>query len=232
MKFIYENMLKTYMSLADDIFGYNQKENPSVQDAIYEAVNSNKFISMIDDDDVPLAKKHYEQLKKMKSADTKHKGKYSSGKKMIKTYTTSKMEIIKETKIKPNENNKKNFEDYVTKYKSDNQIIPEVVEQSNSKVDKKNINNKFGQQEKSEGDNDNYKKYKKVEIVKETKEIKKGGNYSGVKNDKKIEKVDRSNLGKSVSFKKDKNEEEKSENSESSKFKAIRNRYRSKRKEE
>ena len=42
-------------------FGNNQFENPSVQDAMYEVLNSNKFITMRQDD-VPLAKKHYEEI--------------------------------------------------------------------------------------------------------------------------------------------------------------------------
>ena len=66
MKFLYENLLRTYMSLAKDIFGNNQLENPSVQDAMYEAVNTNKFITM-HQEDVPLARKHYEDMRKKKN---------------------------------------------------------------------------------------------------------------------------------------------------------------------
>ena len=59
---LYENMLNTYMNLADDVFGSNQKENPSVQDALFEAVDSNKFQTQ-HLQDVPLAKEYYENKK-------------------------------------------------------------------------------------------------------------------------------------------------------------------------
>ena len=84
MKYLYENLLKTYMSLANDIFGNNQYENPSVQDAMYEAVNTNKFITLMPDD-VPLARKHYEEMRKIKSVDSKGN----------KVTTTTKVEIEK-----------------------------------------------------------------------------------------------------------------------------------------
>lgn len=43
MKILYENMLTTYISIADDIFGNNNKNNPSLQHSIIEAVDSNKY---------------------------------------------------------------------------------------------------------------------------------------------------------------------------------------------
>lgn len=50
MKILYENMLTTYMNIADDIFGVNKKNNPSIQDSIFEAVDSNKYqVQMLDD---------------------------------------------------------------------------------------------------------------------------------------------------------------------------------------
>ena len=55
-------MLSTYMNMADDVFGPNQKENPSVQDALYEAVDSNKFQTK-EVSDVPLAMEYYENKK-------------------------------------------------------------------------------------------------------------------------------------------------------------------------
>jgi hypothetical protein len=58
VKSLYENMLNTYMNMADDIFGNNQIENPSVQDALFEAVDSDKFQTK-DLQDVPLAKEYY-----------------------------------------------------------------------------------------------------------------------------------------------------------------------------
>ena len=62
VKTLYENMLSTYMNMADDVFGVNQKENPSVQDALYEAVDSNKFQTK-ETKDVPLAMEYYENKK-------------------------------------------------------------------------------------------------------------------------------------------------------------------------
>ena len=91
MKYLYENLLKTYMSLANDIFGNNQIENPSVQDAMYEAVTTNKFITLMPDD-VPLARKHYEEMRKIKSVDNKEKIMFN---KIVKSSTTSKLEIEK-----------------------------------------------------------------------------------------------------------------------------------------
>ena len=43
MKMLYENMLTTYVSMADDIFGKNQKNNPSIQDCMFEIVDTNKY---------------------------------------------------------------------------------------------------------------------------------------------------------------------------------------------
>ena len=43
MKILYENMLTTYISIADDIFGNNKKNNPSIQYSIIEAVDSNRY---------------------------------------------------------------------------------------------------------------------------------------------------------------------------------------------
>ena len=86
MKFLYENLLRTYMSLAKDIFGNNQYENPSVQDAMYEAVNTNKFSTSYQDD-VPLARQHYAEMRRKKLLEMKNKGEYS--------LTTTKVEIEK-----------------------------------------------------------------------------------------------------------------------------------------
>jgi len=66
---LYENMLNTYMNLADDVFGNNQKENPSVQDALFEAVDSSKFQTKILQD-VPLAKEYYEKKKEITKVNT------------------------------------------------------------------------------------------------------------------------------------------------------------------
>ena len=62
-------MLNTYMNLADDVFGNNQKENPSVQDALFEAVDSTKFQTKTLQD-VPLAKEYYEKKKEITKVNT------------------------------------------------------------------------------------------------------------------------------------------------------------------
>ena len=62
VKTLYERMLTTYMNMANDVFGSNQKGNPSVQDALFEVVDSNKFQTN-NLQDVPIAKEFYENKK-------------------------------------------------------------------------------------------------------------------------------------------------------------------------
>ena len=69
IKALYENMLNTYMHMADDVFGNNQKENPSVQDALFEAVDSDKFHTK-NMKDVPTAEKYYMNKKLIKKVTT------------------------------------------------------------------------------------------------------------------------------------------------------------------
>ena len=69
VKALYENMLNTYMHMADDVFGNNQKENPSVQDALFEAVESDKFHTK-DARDVPVAEQYYVDKKEIKKVTT------------------------------------------------------------------------------------------------------------------------------------------------------------------
>ena len=69
IKALYENMLNTYMHMADDVFGNNQKENPSVQDALFEAVDSDKF-HIKNTKDVPTAEKYYMNKKEIKKITT------------------------------------------------------------------------------------------------------------------------------------------------------------------
>ena len=58
IKLLYENMLTTYVSMADDIFGNNRENNPSVQDCMFEILDSNKY-QIKDLEDVPIAKSYY-----------------------------------------------------------------------------------------------------------------------------------------------------------------------------
>ena len=57
------------MYMADDVFGNNQKENPSVQDALFEAVDSDKF-HIKKSNDVPTAEKYYMNKKVIKKVTT------------------------------------------------------------------------------------------------------------------------------------------------------------------
>ena len=118
MKFLYENLLRTYMSLAKDIFGNNQIENPSVQDAMYEAVNTNKFSTSYQDD-VPLARQHYEELRRKKLREMKNK-EYSS--------STTKIEVEKkvindENELSIDEQRKKELLNKFKHYKSMNRDL-------------------------------------------------------------------------------------------------------------
>ena len=69
MKILYENMLTTYVSMADDIFGKNQKNNPSIQDFMFEIVDTNKY-QVKELEDVPMAKTYYSKKKSEKKIVT------------------------------------------------------------------------------------------------------------------------------------------------------------------
>ena len=69
MKMMYKNMLTTYVSMADDIFGKNQKNNPSIQDVMFEIVDSNKY-QVKELEDVPMAKTYYSKKKEEKKVIT------------------------------------------------------------------------------------------------------------------------------------------------------------------
>ena len=58
MKLLYKNMLTTYVNMADDIFGKDQKNNPSIQDFMFEIVDTNKYqVKQLED--VPIAQTYY-----------------------------------------------------------------------------------------------------------------------------------------------------------------------------
>ena len=58
VKMLYENMLSTYVSMADDIFGRNKKNNPSIQDCMFEIIDTDKY-QVKELEDVPMAKIYY-----------------------------------------------------------------------------------------------------------------------------------------------------------------------------
>jgi hypothetical protein len=62
IKVLYENMLNTYMNMADDIFGNDNTKNPSVQKALYEVMSTDKY-SMKENKDVPKAETYYKTRK-------------------------------------------------------------------------------------------------------------------------------------------------------------------------
>ncbi len=62
IKVLYENMLNTYMNMADDIFGNDNTKNPSVQKALYEVMSTDKY-SMKKNKDVPKAESYYKSRK-------------------------------------------------------------------------------------------------------------------------------------------------------------------------
>ena len=62
IKILYENMLNTYMNMADDIFGNDNIKNPSVQKALYEVMSTDKY-SMKENKDVPKAENYYKSRK-------------------------------------------------------------------------------------------------------------------------------------------------------------------------
>jgi hypothetical protein len=145
MKFLYENLLKTYMSLANDIFGNNQIENPSVQDAMYEVLTSNKFVSM-HQDDVPLAKKHYEEMRRKKILERQNKInniRIEFEQKRMKNYYYSQEKV----KSEENENSpdEKRNEELLNKYKQYKSMNRDLILQKknryNNSVEKNNNSN-------------------------------------------------------------------------------------------
>ena len=107
MKILYENMLTTYISIADDIFGNNKKNNPSIQHSMVEAVESNRYQSQ-NLEEFYFANK----LKYMKSEIEKEK-KYVFYEKYINNY------ISPEKKYKnKNEEYKINYDKRGSSYES------------------------------------------------------------------------------------------------------------------
>ena len=99
IKALYENMMNTYVNMADDVFGNNKIENPSIQDAMYEAVESNKF-QMRQYDDVPLARNYYSKKMGTKKIVTNimyvKKEKEYEEKKEYTTYLKTEKPVISE----------------------------------------------------------------------------------------------------------------------------------------
>ena len=189
MSLLYQNLLRTYMSVAKDIFGNNQVQNPSVQDAMYEAVNTHKF-STSHFDDVPLARKYYEQLRQKKLRESRNK-EYSK--------STARMEVgnkmSTDDDLSIDEKRRKELMNKFRQYKSMNRdlimkkkeryihsIEKEYEERKNNSIEvKKDTNNKnkynneykvnnIYTQKNLDKDNNIYT-YNKVEIKSSTKPV-------------------------------------------------------------
>ena len=139
---LYENMLTTYMNVADDVFGKNQKENPSVQDALFEAVDSTKFQTKRMQD-VPLAKDYYSQKKTITTISKNIIQSYGTDENKDKDKETNKYKIVDKDKFKAKERviDKVKTKEYTTYYNSTISSYPntsiKVIVHDNSK---KNIN--------------------------------------------------------------------------------------------
>ena len=131
VKSLYQNMITTYMNMADDVFGNNQINNPSVQDALYEAVNTNKFRTK-NLQDVPIAKEYYNLKKKtittMSQQVIKYYGINEDKENETKDFSNSKSFLSNQsitTSFKSNINENKRFNEnnrynILNKYKTNN----------------------------------------------------------------------------------------------------------------
>ena len=105
IKELYENMLKNYINITEDVFGNNKKENPSVQDSLYEVMDSDKFNIKNDTkaNDVPLAEDYYKNKKETKKITTKityiNNNNYINKKFMIPTGYKERTNIHEEKKV-------------------------------------------------------------------------------------------------------------------------------------
>ena len=137
---LYENMVTTYMNVADDVFGKNQKENPSVQDALFEAVDSTKFQTKRMQD-VPLAKDYYLKKKNITNISKNIIQSYGTDENKDKEINKYKIKNKEKYIIKEKIIDKVKTKEYTTYYNSSISSYPntsiKVIVHDNSK---KNIN--------------------------------------------------------------------------------------------
>lgn len=89
MKLLYKNMLTTYVNMADDIFGKDQKNNPSIQDFMFEIVDTNKYqVKQLED--VPIAQTYYSKKKEERKVITSIKYIYKDIEEEKKSITVHK----------------------------------------------------------------------------------------------------------------------------------------------
>jgi hypothetical protein len=198
MKFLYENLLKTYMSLANDIFGNNQIENPSVQDAMYEVLTSNKFVSM-HQDDVPLAKKHYEEMRRKKVLERQNKInniRIEFEQKRMKNYYYSQEKV----KSEENENSpdEKRNEELLNKYKQYKSMNRDLILQKKNRyiysVEKNNNSNEKDNKLEEIKEIDNYENKGKYGLNKINNRINSEDNKRLQENKFKYQKIETNKL--------------------------------------
>ena len=209
IKMIYENMLTTYVSMADDIFGRNKKNNPSIQDCMFEIIDTDKF-QIKDLEDVPIAKIYYSKKNGEKKILTNIKyiekelleeKEYGFYKEMTKSYfSTNKYnseKINKENKSEKRGNSYQsiyNNNSIENKYiRSENKLINKrdgeenytykrynrTINNIDNINDDKNNNNQEAQYKRR---NNTYKSYEKTETS-HNKNI--NNRYSNLKNEEK-----------------------------------------------
>jgi hypothetical protein len=171
------------MSLANDIFGNNQIENPSVQDAMYEVLTSNKFVSM-HQDDVPLAKKHYEEMRRKKVLERQNKInniRIEFEQKRMKNYYYSQEKV----KSEENENSpdEKRNEELLNKYKQYKSMNRDLILQKKNRY----INS-------VEKNNNSNEKDNKLEEIKEIDNYENKGKYGLNKINNRINSEDNKRL--------------------------------------
>ena len=152
IKLLYENMLTTYVSMADDIFGNNKTDNPSIQDYMFEIVDSNKY-QVNELEDVPMAKTYYSKKNEEKKIVTNIK------------YVKTEVEHEKELAL---------FEEYKRTYLSPRQSSTSQIKLE--KNEKREISKKKNYQIKNErqdtNQNNSYKVYSLTETSNKDNSIK------------------------------------------------------------
>ena len=215
VKALYENMLNTYMHMADDVFGNNQKDNPSVQDALFEVVESNKFQTK-EPQDVPTAENYYEEKKEVKKVitniinvndnkDTEPKEyityKAYINNRPLKTSTSSgnmnEKKIIKEkiVRVSPGERLQSRGRGRQFRTKVEKEILNKFYDDKKKYIKSKKENEEVKEEEKEDNIreyNGNYGENKSISIKittnKMTNDMGDSYSYSMIKNEKDIGK--------------------------------------------
>ena len=137
IKLLYENMLNTYIYMADDVFGNNQETNPSVQDAFFEAIESGKFQTK-ELHDVPLAEKYYSNKNKIQKLKS-NKVNYIN-------------EVVKTEEIKENIFMSQNVKEKTIKINDEEKLKSRGRGRAFRTEEEKEILSKFSESKKSEDD--------------------------------------------------------------------------------